>query len=139
MPLLAFGDWKPDLSDYEGGATQSVNNVIARGDGYGPFPTLTSISASLGAQCRGAFNALDNDGSVTVFAATATDLFILNNTGFTWTKVSLAGGPYSAVSAQDQWRFAQFNTLVMAVQANVPPQVWILGSSTAFANLAGSP
>ncbi len=29
----------------------------------------------------------------------------MNNTTFTWTKVSKGGGPYSSVSSTDQWRF----------------------------------
>ncbi len=139
MPLLPFGEWRPDVSDYEASTSVNVQNVLPRGDGYGPFPGLTALSASLGGQCRGAFVALNTDGSVTIFAATATDLYRLDNTAFTWSKVSLGGGPYSAISAPDQWRFVQFNRLVIAVQANVVPQVWTLGTSTAFANLAGSP
>jgi hypothetical protein len=39
MPLLPFGEYKPDVSDYEGQATKNVRNVLPRGDGYGPFPT----------------------------------------------------------------------------------------------------
>jgi hypothetical protein len=48
---------------------------VPRGDGYGPFPSLAALSASLGAQCRGAFAAYKTDGSVVVFAATSTDLY----------------------------------------------------------------
>jgi hypothetical protein len=139
MPLLSYGEWKPDLSDYESATSQNVVNVLPRGDGYGPFPSLTALSASLGSQCRGAFVARKTDGSVTIFAATATDLFIMDNTVFAWNKVSKAGGPYSSVSSADQWRFGQFNNLVIAVQANVPPQVYDVTTSTAFADLAGSP
>src|SRR6185437_9814247 len=79
------------------------------------------------------------DGSVVVFAATATDLYILNNTTFGWTKVSLAGGPYAAISSGDNWQFVQFNNLVIAVQANVVPQVFDISSASAFSNLLGSP
>jgi hypothetical protein len=113
--------------------------VLPRGDGYGPFPSLTALSFSLGAQCQGAFVATKADGSVTIFAATATDLYIMNNTTFAWTKVSKGGGPYSSVSTTEQWRFVQFNNLVIAVQANIPPQVYDIVTSTAFADLAGSP
>jgi hypothetical protein len=139
MPLLSYGEWKPDLSDYEAATSQNVINVLPRGDGYGPFPSLTALSASLGSQCRGAFVAHKTDGSVTIFAATATDLFIMDNTIFAWNKVSKAGGPYSSVSSGDQWRFGQFNNLVIAVQANAPPQFYDVTTSTAFADLAGSP
>src|SRR5262249_3521345 len=37
------------------------------------------------------------------------------------------------------WQFAQFGNLVIAVQANVPPQVFDLTSPTAFADLGGAP
>lgn len=139
MPLIPFGEYKPDLSDYEAQTGRNVLNVVPRGDGYGPFPSLTALSQSLGAQCRGAFAAYKTDGSVVVFAATATDLWLLNNTTYGWSKVSLGGGPYAAISATDNWQFVQFNNLVIAVQANVAPQVFDISSSAAFANLAGNP
>jgi len=34
MPLLAYGDYRPDVSDYEGQATRNILNVVPRGDGY---------------------------------------------------------------------------------------------------------
>ena len=37
MPLITFGEYRPDVSDYEGQATRNIRNVIPRGDGYGPF------------------------------------------------------------------------------------------------------
>lgn len=139
MPVIPFGEYRPDLSDYEAQTEKGVLNVVPRGDGYGPFPSLAAVSLSLGAQCRGAIAAYKTDGSVVVFAATSTDLYQLNNTTYGWTKVSLSGGPYAAVTASEQWSFTQFNNLVIAVQANVAPQVFDISSSTAFANLAGSP
>lgn len=139
MPIVPFPPYKPDVSDYQAQSGRSLLNVVPRGDGYGPFRSLAAISASLGAQCRGAFASYKTDGSVVVFAATATDLYKLDNTLFTWAKVSLAGGPYAAISAEDQWQFVQFNNLVIAVQANVAPQVFNVATSTAFANLAGNP
>lgn len=139
MPVIPFGEYRPDLSDYEASTERDVVNVVPRGDGYGPFPSLESLSLSLGAQCRGAFEATNTDGTVSVFAATATDIFQLNNTTLAWAKVSQGGGPYSGLSAGDLWQFVQFNTLVIAVQANAHPQVFTLGSSSAFADLsAGS-
>jgi len=139
MPIIPFGEYRPDISDYEAQSERGVLNVVPRGDGYGPFPSLAAISQALGAQCRGAFAAYKTDGSVVGFAATATDLYQLNNSSYAWTKVSLGGGPYASVPANEQWSFAQFNNLVIAVQANIAPQVFDISSSTAFANLAGSP
>lgn len=139
MPLVPFGEYRPDVSDYQAATGQNVMNVVPRGDGYGPFKSLAAISQSLGLQCRGAFAAYKNDGSVVVFAASATDLYVMNNTTFAWAIVSKAGGPYATIPGQDQWQFAQFNNLVIAVQANVTPQVFDVSTSTAFADLAGNP
>lgn len=139
MPILTFGPYAPDISDYEASTERNALNVIPRADGYGPFPSLAALSLSLGAPCRGAIAAYKTDGSVVVFAGTSTDLYLMSNINFSWSKVSLGGGPYSALSAGDLWVFRQFNNLVFATQANVVLQVFDVSSSSVFANGAGSP
>lgn len=139
MPLLALNDYKPDVSDYEGTASRVVLNAIPRGDGYGPFPSFSAYTSSLPAVCRGAFYALKSDGTIITFAGTATKLYKLNNTDFTWGDVSLGASTYSTLSSTAQWQFAQFGNLVFATQANALLQVFDLSSSSAFANCAGSP
>jgi hypothetical protein len=139
MPVLPIPPYRPDLSDYEGAATQTLLNVIPRGDGYGPFPDFTVFTAALPAACRGFFYARKADGSVAVFAGTSTKLYQLNNTSFAWTDVSKSGGSYSAIPSSDQWQFVQFNNFVFAVQINSAVQVFDLTSSSAFADLGGSP
>jgi hypothetical protein len=141
MPLIPFGDYRPDVTDYDQSSTGAVLNALPRGDGYGPFPSFAAYSAALPGPCRGFFKAIRTDGSIAVFAATATKLYRLNNTNQTWTDVSKGapGGSYSAVSSTDQWQFVQFINYVIAVQANTAPQFFDLTSSTVFADLAGSP
>jgi hypothetical protein len=139
MPLLPFGEYKPDVSDYEGQATQNVLNVLPRGDGYGPFPDFAVLSQALPAACRGGFYALKSDGSVAIFAGTSTKLYLADNTDYSWDDVSLGAGAYSALSSDAQWQFAQFGNLVFATQKNAVLQVFDLSSSSAFANCAGSP
>jgi hypothetical protein len=139
MPVLPFGEYRPDVSDYQGQHTRNILNVLPRGDGYGPFPDFTAFTSALPAACRGYFYARKSDGSITVFAATATKLYQLSNTDFTWSDVSKGAGSYSAVPSGDQWQFAQFNNFVFAVQINTTPQVFDLTSATAFADLGGSP
>ena len=128
MPMLPIPPYRPDLSDYEGAATQTLLNVMPRGDGYGPFPDFTVFTAALPAACRGFFYARKADGSVAVFAGTSTKLYQLNNTSFAWTDVSKSGGSYSALPNSDQWQFAQFNNFVFAVQINSAVQVFDLTS-----------
>ena len=139
MPMLAWGDWRPDTSDYEGTSVHNILNVMPRGDGYGPFPSFSAFSGAMAATCRGAFYALKSDGTVITFAGTSTKLYRMSNTDFTWVDVSLGSSTYSALSATAQWQFAQFGNLVFATQANAVLQVYDLSSSTNFANCAGSP
>ncbi len=139
MPILPIPEYKPDVSDYEGIAAQTVRNVLPRADGYGPFPDFTMFTTALAAACRGFFYARKADGSVLVFAGISTKLYTLSNTDFSWTDVSKAAGTYSALPSTDQWQFAQFNNFVFAVQINTAVQVFDLTTSTAFADLGGSP
>jgi hypothetical protein len=143
MPLLAFGDFRPDVSDYEGQATRNIQNVIPRGDGYGPFPSFSPYTSALPAPCRGAFYALKSNGAVVTFAGTSTlagsRLYQLNNTDFSWSDVSADGGAYAALSSDAQWQFAQTGNLVFATQANAVLQVFDLNASTAFGNALGAP
>ena len=99
MPLLQYGPWVPDTSDFESTTVFDISNVIPRGDGYGPFPDFSAFTQALPAICRGGFYALKSDGSVIVFAGTSTKLYKLNNTDYSWTDVSLGAGTYSAVSS----------------------------------------
>lgn len=139
MPLLQWGSYAPDTADYEATSTHDILNVVPRGDGYGPFPSFSKFTQALPAACRGAFYALNSDGTVTTFAGTATKLYKLNNTDYSWTDVSKGAASYSSLSSDAQWQFAQFGNLVFATQKNVVLQVFTLGSSTAFADNSGSP
>lgn len=137
--IVPYGEYRPDVSDYQGRATRNILNVLPQGDGYGPFPDFTVFSAALGAACRGAFYALKTDGTVAVFAGTSTKLYLLDNSTLAWTDVSAGAGTYTALTSTSQWRFAQFGSIVIAVQGNAAPQAFTLGSSSEFAALSGSP
>jgi hypothetical protein len=99
MPLLPFGEYKPDVSDYEGQATRNIRNVLPRGDGYGPFPDFAILTQALPAGCRGGFYALKSDGSVAVFAGTSDRLWLASNTDYSWTPVSRVAAVTSITNA----------------------------------------
>ena len=139
MPMLPFSDWRPDVSSYMSANSQVISNVVPRADGYGPFQDFTAFTSALPAACRGFFYARKADGSVAVFAGTSVRLYQLNNTDLAWTHVSKGLADYSALPTGSHWQFAQFGSLVIAVQPNVVPQVFDLSSSTEFADLGGSP
>lgn len=86
--LLPFGEYKPDVSDYEGQATQNILNVLPRGDGYGPFPDFAALSQALPGVCRGGRYVLKTDGSVAIFAGTSNRLYLASNTDYSWIPVS---------------------------------------------------
>src|SRR5262249_51228206 len=139
ITMLPFGDYRPDVTAYQSTISRVIQNVIPRGDGYGPFFSLVPFTLALPLTCRGYFYARKADGSIAVFAATATDLYLLNTSTFAWTAVSKGGASYSTIPNGDQWQFAQFNNFVIAVQINPVPQVFDLTASSAFADLAASP
>src|SRR5712691_8742298 len=139
MPLIPFGEYRPDIANYQTQFAAFLSNALPRADGYGPFPDFSAYSAALAGRCRGFFKAIKSDGSIAIFAATATRLYQLNHTNFTWADGSKGGAAYSALSATDNWQFAQFNNFVISVQANSAPQLFDLRSSVAFDDLAGSP
>lgn len=89
--------------------------------------------------CRGFTYGRATDGTIAVFAATSTRLHKLDNSTLQWEDVSKNGVAYSGVSSTDQWQFAQYGSVIIAVQANSAPQAFTLLSSSAFADLAGSP
>lgn len=137
---IPWGEWRPDVSDYNGSHSQVIKNVLPRADGYGPFPDFASLTSALPADCRGYFVALATDGSVVIFAGTTTKLYQLDNSDFTWDNVSKSSGSFDyAVPATEQWQFAQFGTKVVATNSANPLQVFTLSSSTNFADLGGSP
>jgi hypothetical protein len=141
MPVLPFPEYRPDASDFNGSHTVTLLNVLPRTDGYGPMRDVSAFTSGLAAACRGAFMSRKSDGTIRIFAGTATKLYQLDNTTLTWVDVSAGGGSYSSLSSDANWHFAQFNNSVIAVQANAAPQAVDVSaaSGTAFAALGGSP
>lgn len=135
--VLDFPPYAPDLRSIDVQTSGVLLNVVAQKDGYGPFKSFEAFTSALPSASRGFFFARKSDGSIAVFAGTITELYELDNTSFNWVVVSKA--TYSPLVATDNWQFAQFNDLVIAVQVNTPPQKFALASSTLFADLGGSP
>lgn len=138
-PILKFGAWTPDLNDIGSQNSVDISGVYPRADGYGPFQDFQSFTLALPAACRGFFFARRGDGSIAIFAGTATDLYLLDNTSFAWARVSKGGVSYAPLVSSANWQFAQFNDLVIAVQANTAPQKYTIASGGNFADLGGSP
>jgi hypothetical protein len=144
MPLLAWGAWSPDTTDYEGTSAHNILNVIPRGDGYGPFPSFAAYTQALPAACRGAFYALKSDGTVITFAATADRIYQLNNTDFSWKNVSIPAAVASISNASPGVvtytnSFAAKDPVVLSTTGTLPAPL-VAGTTyyVAAAGLSGS-
>lgn len=137
--MVPFPPYRPDLSPLGSASAAVISGCVPRSDGYGPYKSFQDLINALPAACRGYAFARRSDGSVAVFAGTATRLYRLNNTTFAWEDVSKGGNAYSALVTTANWRFAQFNDLVIVVQVNMVLQKFTLSSSTKFEDLGGTP
>jgi hypothetical protein len=136
--LVPYAEWAPDQAQLNSALTGDVMNVLCAAGSYIPFPMAAVFAASLESEPLGYFRARTLAGQVFIFALTADKIFLLNNTDLTWDDVSQTGVTYSA-TADAQWSLTQFGEYVVAVNRNDDPQVFQLGVSSEFADLAGSP
>lgn len=134
--LLPFAEWRPDVANINRNATDELLNVLPADGSYIPFPTLAEVTPSIGSKALGGITARSSSGQIYVFAGVEDKIYLANSTLTSWTDVS--GSSYSA-NAIAPWSFTQFGDYVVAVNPNDNPQVYQLGGSTDFADLAGSP
>lgn len=137
---LPFPDYRPDVFDRNAKLTRLLQNAVPRGDGFGPWLDLTRYTQTLPATCRGAYMSRSlTDGTLRIFAGTANKLYLLDNTTLAWSDVSKGASTYGALDADAVWSFCQFGNRVIASQRNDAMQSYVIGSSSAFADLGGSP
>ncbi len=129
--MIEFGEYLPDLPDFENPGATEAKNVIPAGMSYQPFLSQVVYSNALDARCQGAVSTKDNDGNTTNFAGNASKLY--KSAGGTYSDVSLAGG--YTTGAEENWRFTRFGTRLIATNFTDYPQTYTLGVSSAFANL----
>jgi hypothetical protein len=137
MAVIPFGEWRPDLTDFQAETTRLATNAVPRADGYGPIKSYQDYTHALPDVCRGSFLAI-SPTDVVLYAGTATNLYRLDNTTLIWVPVSRTGAVYDPLPVEDNWTFCQYNDRVIACQQNVEPQVALL-TDAHFANLAGNP
>ena len=138
--LLPIADYAPDLpaNNSSGASTNLVNLFPRTKESWGPVGTLQALGGTgLSGQCLGALTAIDTGANNYIFAGDATKLYLQapGSTGFS--NVSVGGG-YSVPSGE-HWNFTQYGQRVIAAAQGQNLQSYVLNSSSAFANLAGSP
>tara|TARA_R110000787_G_scaffold102836_5_gene209024 strand:+ start:1208 stop:2704 length:1497 start_codon:yes stop_codon:yes gene_type:complete len=134
---IPFGAFLPDQPIFENpGATVATNVVPLTAGSYGPLKALASISAALSNAPQGAA-AYVVDGTTHTFAGDAANLFKLN--GAAWDEVSVSTGAYT-VASTDVINFVQYGDRCISVNGHTDvPQTFLMGTDSAFSNLAGSP
>lgn len=123
----------------EGGTTDSYL-VEADGDSItdaaGNYITVEGEPTAV--SCQAAAVVFDDDGDVFTFAGDEASLYKLDLVG-EWQDVSrTSGGPYSAGSGE-RWQFGFAGGLVVAVTIGDEPQKYLLGTSSNFSALGGTP
>ena len=137
--MIPFSAWLPDRAELDTAASADVSNVIPAMDGFRPMPGFVEETNAATAMPIGVISVRAQDGTPATFYGDTTKLYKLNADGVTWNDASrTAGGAYTTV-AEGAWSFSQFGNDIMASNGVDATQVFLLGSSTNFAPLAGSP
>ena len=141
--MIEFGEWLPDIADYNNPGSTEAKNVVPTIDGYNQFKAFTRTESALNSDCRGGFAAQSSSKIGYNYAGSGSKLYQLSDG--TWTDQSKAGGTYSLLNGES-WEFVKWGEKVIAVGGinsgtPVPPQIITMGSvgSTEFADLGGNP
>jgi len=121
---IKLGEWLPDLPFNENPGLAEARNCIPVDRFYKDYLPLVTSGDALSTRVVGAFAALDSAGDTFIYAGIATDLYVKNGTS--WTDL---GGPFTTAD-QGYWRFAQFDTTVIATNYADTPQAISAGAST---------
>lgn len=138
MTLVVVAEWRPDSSGLNAQWVSELTNVLPVAEGVIPFKALKEITEALAARPLGGIAVRDSSGGVHVLVGTTDKLWKLNNSTLVWADVSKAMTTYTATE-NEPWRAKVYGNSVVFVNINDDAQEYVVGSSTLFADLAGSP
>lgn len=121
---IPLGEWLPDLPFYENPGLTEARNCIPVDRHYRDYLPLSTSGDALTDRVVGAFAALDTAGDTFIYAGIDSNLYLKNGTS--WTDL---GGTFNTAST-GYWRFAQFDTTVVATNFADTPQAITAGGST---------
>jgi hypothetical protein len=129
---ITFGEWLPDQPSVTG-ALVKANNVFSKAIGYGAIPSAVDYSGSASENLTNVVAGRNPDGTTSIFAGSETNLYKLDSSDMSLDDVS--GTTYATPNGQ-RWRFTQFGNRLIAANGFNKLQGWLLGTSTAWADLA---
>lgn len=129
---IVFGEWMPDQPGISG-ALSDAKNCVSQAVGYGPFPQTVEFSEAAAENLTSLFAGKQPDGVTKLFAAGRTKIYTVSGVG----ALTLENSGYTT-AATEKFRFTQFGDNIIATNNSEKLQSWVLGSSTAFADLNAS-
>ena len=127
-----FGEYKPDQPPHLQDGLITAEGVFPIANGYAPLPGFSpATNGTLGGACLGA-GAYRTTGDNFIFAATATNIYRYQNSGFTSLKSGLT------TSAAVGVRFCPYNNLMLMTNGQDPIQKFDPASPATTSNLNAS-
>lgn len=138
--LIQIGEWLPDRPENNNPGANNVQNVIVQGESYKPFKKFSAATGVVSTSERviGAFSFIDDEGNVSNFAGTASELY--RAVGSTWSNVSVSSTSTAtyATASDKQWRFTSFDQRIITTNLADEIQSYVVGTSTSFTALTTS-
>lgn len=128
---VMFGEWLPDLPYYSNPGLVEAKNVIPVDGSYKDYLPLSPQDNTLTSAPKGAFAAINTDGTPAIYVGTATDLYEKSGSAYTTRSAATYTCPTNGY-----WRFVQFNNLVIATDYSDVPQRHTVGATTSFTTLS---
>jgi hypothetical protein len=126
---IQFSEWLPDQPGITGALTDA-KNCVSQAVGYGPFPQSVEFSEAASENLTSLFASKQPDGVTKLFAAGRTKIYTVSGVGV----LTEENSGYTT-AATERFRFTQFGDTIIATNNSEKLQSWVLGSSSAFADL----
>ena len=133
-----FGEWLPDQPALENPGVTLATNVVPVAAGYKAMKTMADYSGAADAYLRGIFAGKGSNDTNNLFAGDATKLYLLSAGDSSLANKSKSGN--YTLGTKDAWRFVQFGDRVIAAHGTDDIlQSYVIGTSSLFADLSGTP
>ena len=131
--MIEFGEWLPDLPEFENPGATVANGVYPALKSYRPIGALNALSSNgLDSRCIGAESFKSSDGGSVTVAGDADKLYKL--IGGAFTDISRASGYF--MGEDQRWQFAVFGENIVATNGYDPIQRTSLSVADLFDDLS---
>jgi len=135
MTVVKYGEWLPDLPDFNSTGATVADNVLPGRESYTSLGAVAPITDAMSARMRGGIAARNKSGTVYNYAGNETKLYSVSAN--VHGDVTNTGGAY-ALGNEENWEFIKWGETIIGTCINENPQV-ITFAGANFADLSGSP